>query len=286
MFKFYLLALILFVSPVLHVQENLEGLWRGAIINAYQDVESADVIYIYIDSTDQLNGLARIEKLNSEDFALKNFTGKIKNDEIQIKEQYIKSSTHSRDAPKCKLDYNLKYNSETGYLKGSYISSDCRNKVGEIILYRSEGDINTEKDPKATHYWKYQFAANYVKGYPAPEILEKEKENFEFKPIYFDHDKSEIKPEFHEYLNKMAWIIDAIHDLRIKVIGHTDAVGTDAYNIGLSERRAKSIKAYFLSRGIEEDKLEIDFKGERMPIDTNKTPEGKQRNRRVDFEFI
>src|SRR5690554_6956027 len=78
----------------------------------------------------------------------------------------------------------------------------------------------------------------------------------------------------------MARVLDGIHDLRVEITGHTDAVGTDQYNIGLSERRAKAIQNYFKSRGIEPEKLEIDFKGKREPVDTNKTKEGKQRKDR------
>jgi OOP family OmpA-OmpF porin len=84
----------------------------------------------------------------------------------------------------------------------------------------------------------------------------------------------------------MARVLDGIHDLRVEITGHTDAVGTDQYNIGLSERRAKAIKDYFKKQGIDPEKLEIDFKGKREPVESNKTKEGKQRNRRVHFKFI
>jgi outer membrane protein OmpA-like peptidoglycan-associated protein len=143
-----------------------------------------------------------------------------------------------------------------------------------------------EKEPESTHLWKHRFIQNYKKGYPAPEVMKIEQQNFKFQPIYFDHDESEIKPAFFEYLNRMARVLDGIHDLRVEITGHTDAVGTDQYNIGLSERRAKAIKDYFKEQGIDPGKLEIDFKGKRQPIDTNKTKEGKQKNRRVHFKFI
>ena len=75
-------------------------------------------------------------------------------------------------------------------------------------------------------------------------------------------------------------------DLRIKVIGHTDAVGSDIYNVDLSQRRAQSIIDYFVSQGLARDRIQIEFKGETDPIADNETEAGKQLNRRVDFSFI
>ena len=74
--------------------------------------------------------------------------------------------------------------------------------------------------------------------------------------------------------------------MRVKVTGHTDADGSDAYNDELSKRRAKAIVDYFEAHGLSEDRLEFDFKGEHEPVDSNNTSSGKQRNRRVDFKFI
>jgi OOP family OmpA-OmpF porin len=67
--------------------------------------------------------------------------------------------------------------------------------------------------------------------------------------------------------------------------GHTDNVGTDAYNQKLSERRAAAVKAYLASKGIPSSKITTIGKGESQPVATNKTKEGRQKNRRVDIEF-
>ncbi len=281
LFIFSLVYSIFFVG----FSQNIpEGNWRGIIKASNQTIDDSDVFYISF--KDESKGFSRIEKLNTKEYVYKEFSISTKNDKIILEERYIKASSNSKNAPKCKLNYEMSYDESSGYLTGTYKSSDCKNVMGEITLYRTNQPINSDKEPTLTHYWKYQFAISLSKGLPSPEILERERKNFEFSPIYFDHDKSEIKPEFYEYLNKLARILEGLHDLRLLVVGHTDAVGTDEYNIGLSERRAKAIKDYFLKQGIENEKLEIDFKGKRMPIDTNKTPEGKSRNRRVDFSFI
>ena len=67
--------------------------------------------------------------------------------------------------------------------------------------------------------------------------------------------------------------------------GHTDSVGTDAYNQKLSERRAAAVKDYLVSKGIPAAKVTTIGKGESQPVATNKTAEGRQKNRRVDIEF-
>jgi len=75
-------------------------------------------------------------------------------------------------------------------------------------------------------------------------------------------------------------------DLRILVIGHTDSDGSDHYNKSLSKRRAESIIQFFTNSGLRRDRIVIDFKGESSPVESNKTTEGRSRNRRVDFRFI
>lgn len=267
--------------------QDISGVWQGMLIGAGGDLEKADVIYLELKEHDgDFSGYARIELVNRSEFAIKQLVGKRNGDRLELEEKYLNSSSNARNDPKCKLNYNVTFEEESGYLKGSFQSSDCRRYTGTVVLYRSKMSFNTEKDPASTHMWKAVLVRDYKKGYPSPEVRAIERTNFEFQPIYFDHDQSEIKPEFYDYLNKIARVVDGHSDLRVKVTGHTDAVGSDAYNIGLSERRAKAIVDYFLSQGIKEDKLEFDFKGKRMPAATNETTEGKQRNRRVDFEFI
>lgn len=281
------LLFILFLIAFKAVAQDLSGSWSGVLMSNGQTIEEADVIYLNIvTSGNKVSGLSRIELLDGTDFAVKSFEGSQNGNELILTEKLGRRSSSTRLSPVCKLNYELVYTDSTAYLKGSFRSSDCRNKQGEIVLFRSNHKVNVELEPQSTHLWKYRFVKSYKKDYPAPEIMKREQQNFKFQSIYFDHDKSEIKPEFYDYLNRMARVLDGIHDLRVEITGHTDAVGTDQYNIGLSERRANAIKDYFKSQGIEPEKLEIDFKGKRQPIDTNKTKEGKQRNRRVHFSFI
>ena len=71
----------------------------------------------------------------------------------------------------------------------------------------------------------------------------------------------------------------------IKVIGHTDSVGSDEYNQALSERRASSVAAYLLSQGLAPNKLTSEGKGESQPVADNETDEGRAKNRRVELHI-
>lgn len=285
----YLITLsFLFMSvAVIFAQHELAGTWKGFIQKAGQSTTEADVIYLTIRQTgSKVSGKTRIELLDKEVMALKSFNGELIDGEFKAEEDYVRTSTNSRQAPVCKLKYALHYIDSSRYLKGTFISTDCRGVRGNIVLFRTDDELSESEEMKGSHMWKKRFVEMYDKGYPSPEVMKIEQANFRFEPIYFDHDKSEIRPEHYDYLNRMARVLGGIHDLRVKVIGHTDAVGTDEYNIGLSERRAQAIRDYFKEQGIPAQKLEIEFKGEREPVDSNSTAAGKQRNRRVDFKFI
>ena len=84
-------------------------------------------------------------------------------------------------------------------------------------------------------------------------------------------------------------LVSKLGDMNLEVIiavGHTDAIGTDAYNQKLSIRRAEAVKAYLVSRGIEANRVYTEGKGERQPIADNRTKEGRAKNRRVEIEVV
>jgi len=102
--------------------------------------------------------------------------------------------------------------------------------------------------------------------------------------ILFDVNSATIKPESYGTLKEMANVLKDVPDLKIKIVGHTDADGSDAANLDLSKRRAASVKAMLTKEfGIEEGRMEADGKGAREPIEKNDTPAGKANNRRVEF---
>jgi OOP family OmpA-OmpF porin len=69
-------------------------------------------------------------------------------------------------------------------------------------------------------------------------------------------------------------------------VGHTDSVGSEAYNQKLSLRRAEAVKAYLVSKGIEANRVYTEGKGTKQPVADNKTTEGRAKNRRVEIEVV
>ncbi len=139
--------------------------------------------------------------------------------------------------------------------------------------------------PKTTPVAAPAPVAPAVKPPPAPPKPVVEKVTLKGDTL-FDFDKSVVKPEGKQILDRLA---DQAKDLQLEVIiaiGHADATGTDAYNQKLSERRAAAVKAYLVSKGVAANKITTEGKGEKMPVADNKTREGRAKNRRVEVEVI
>lgn len=104
--------------------------------------------------------------------------------------------------------------------------------------------------------------------------------------LFFASNETTILPQSEPSLQELFEFLEANPDVRIRITGHTDWVGTDADNQILSEGRANSVKRSMVERGIDADRIETEGKGESQPIDTNETEEGRQNNRRVEFTIL
>ncbi len=103
---------------------------------------------------------------------------------------------------------------------------------------------------------------------------------------HFDFDKAVLKPEGKAKLDDLVGKLKAVNLEVIIAIGHTDSIGSNAYNQKLSMRRANAVKAYLVSKGIEANRIYTEGKGETQPIASNKTKEGRAKNRRVEIEVV
>ena len=101
--------------------------------------------------------------------------------------------------------------------------------------------------------------------------------------ILFPFNSTEILPDGKSNLQQLASSLDKYPNSDILIVGHTDSVGTDAYNMDLSQRRAQAASAYLQSLGVPASRLQTAGRGESEPITSNDTDEGRQRNRRVEI---
>ncbi len=121
---------------------------------------------------------------------------------------------------------------------------------------------------------------------PAPQpVPVSEKVSFAAEAL-FDFDKSVVKPEGKAALDDLLNKLQGMNAEVMITVGHTDSIGTDAYNQKLSLRRAEAVKAYIVSKGVDASRVYTEGKGETQPIADNKTSEGRAKNRRVTVEVV
>jgi len=104
--------------------------------------------------------------------------------------------------------------------------------------------------------------------------------------ILFDIDKSELRPVSQTNLTELAKILNKYPDTNILIEGHTDDTGSDDYNMTLSKDRAQSVALYMATIEVKSARFSTAGYGEAQPIVMNDTPEGRQKNRRVDIAVI
>ena len=129
-----------------------------------------------------------------------------------------------------------------------------------------------------------QYPASVKPAEPAPtpsEVVTLSDAN----DVLFAFNKSDLTPAARSELDSLMSKLQNADVVSIKVIGHTDSVGSDAYNQGLSERRASSVADYLLSQGLAPNKLTSEGRGEREPVADNDTDEGRAKNRRVELHI-
>jgi outer membrane protein OmpA-like peptidoglycan-associated protein len=104
--------------------------------------------------------------------------------------------------------------------------------------------------------------------------------------ILFDFDKSDLKPAAKTNIQKLVASLNENPDTDILVVGHTDNVGRAEYNLGLSDRRAASVKNYAVAQGLAPSRIKTEGKGASEPIASNETAEGRAQNRRVEIVIV
>ena len=106
------------------------------------------------------------------------------------------------------------------------------------------------------------------------------------RSLNFDFDKSNVKAEYYGILENLKSYME-YNDYEVSIIGHTDSMGTDAYNIALGQRRADSVKNKLIEMGLSSGRIvSTSSRGESEPIATNDTEDGRAENRRIEFQLV
>ena len=281
LFLFYLTSLFSFS------QVKITGEWQGIMIQNGDSIKNSKPVYFsFYLVNGLLEGKFREELYGTTEYSIASLTGK-SNSKNKINFQlknYSKNS--SSNLHNCLLKFDCTYNEKNGYFEGDYDCLTNPSIKGKIILFRAQFIFNEEPLNLVSHNWIDRFIFDIENGISSQERRLSELKEFKFESIYFESDKSYIKEEFEEYLMSIVKILFSHSDIRIKVIGNTDSDGSDGYNEKLSKKRAEAIMEYLLNHGVKKERIEFEFRGEKKPVKSNKTGEGKKKNRRVEFEFI
>lgn len=286
--KIFCFVFLIFFSFTIFSQVKIDGIWQGIMVRDGAKLSDATILFLEIATAENnLTGRTREEVTKSDSYMIQKIKGNIV-DSVTIKfKQYV--TEKKKATPKnswMPFEAKLSFDTTTGYLSGTYTQLAGRKTGGKITMYRSNAEFSNTDMIMLHQSWRDVFIQDLNQHRKAPAIRDWERKNFVFEPIYFDYDKDSLKAEYLPYLKEMVRVVLDHTDLRIKITGHTDADGSNEYNKDLSERRAKSIQEFFLKCGLPPHKVVADFKGEEEPVGNNKTDNGKQRNRRVDFTFI
>lgn len=151
-----------------------------------------------------------------------------------------------------------------GALPSALVESLIVAAVTEIM---GEGNVISE--------YEIDPAAPFQEGEDSPVYIE--------DTILFQHNSAEIAPEFQPLLGLGLTLLQVQETVSIEILGHTDSVGPDEYNLELSQQRVDAVKGFFVAQGIVADRVIATGRGETEPRASNDTPEGRQANRRVEI---
>lgn len=207
------------------------------------------------------------------------------------------TNTHASERKlNAKLGLGLEYKfSEALALRGEverYRLNDAVGNRGDADLYSVSLVYKLGRPASATPAYQPAPEVAPVVAMPAPVIVAApaptpvaEKVSFASEAL-FDFDQSTLKPQGKAALDQLLGQLTGMDLEVIVTVGHTDAVGPDAYNQKLSQRRAEAVKAYLVAKGVETNRVYTEGKGETQPVADNTTAAGRAKNRRVTVEVV
>lgn len=164
----------------------------------------------------------------------------------------------------------------------------CANTPANVKVDANGCPIDTDKDGVPDYQDKCPDVAGTPENKGCPEIKEETKAIFDkaLQGIQFESGKDVLKNSSFDILNQVVIVMRENPTYQLAISGHTDDQGNDAKNLQLSKNRAKAVRAYLMSQGIDGARLTADGFGETKPVADNATAEGRALNRRVEFKVV
>lgn len=205
---------------------------------------------------------------------------------------------------------DLSFKVEADYATASNNKIDGNEHINEVKgILQSNGDTYITLDVGATWYFARGDRSHICEPYGIREIIREvpveiekividtvyirdaivgavqQQKSFVLENVRFKFDKDVLTNEARIILSRVASVLKDYPDEKIEILGHTDNIGDDQYNMDLSERRALSVENYLISKGVNGDRLYPAGCGERKPITDNSTEIGRAINRRIEFRI-
>lgn len=181
-------------------------------------------------------------------------------------------------------------NLTTGEMVGVFTSNSSTGKF--IVVLPAGKDFSVTAEAAG-----YVFHSEHINIVEQNKFFEVE-ETIELQPIgtkdkvlalnnvFFDYSKSSLRPQSKIELNKLADLLKSNKDLFVEIAAHTDSIGSQIYNMQLSNERAKSVVNYLVANGVDSSRLSAIGYGEDFPLSSNRTLAGRQLNSRSEFYFV
>jgi outer membrane protein OmpA-like peptidoglycan-associated protein len=264
---------------------RISGQWSGILKNTAD--ETATTYAVILDHkaiTNYTKGKLKIE--SEKGFVVYEVVGPYQNPKDFKLSSSKKPISNAKGPINSSFYFQFSYQDTSGYIISKFNAPGSTLDGYTLYLERDSRDIWAMNTLTYDAFFINAFSNNIKNGIPARDKRMAELANFQFKPIYFETDQYALDTAYYDDLKAIARILKSHSDLRLKIEGHTDGDGSESYNLTLSKRRAEEIIAYLVSIGITPDRMIQAYDGEKKPIDSNLTEEGKQRNRRVELSFI
>ena len=164
---------------------------------------------------------------------------------------------------------------QVNHKRGAYVGAALGALVGGGVGYYMDKQQQELEDQLAREQAAHELEIQRMRDDSLKLTLDSE--------VSFDFDSAEIKHGFRHTLDKLARVIQKYDKTVVHVVGHTDSVGSAAYNQQLSRRRAEAVGRYLSARGVNPARIHTEGRGESEPRATNSTEAGRQLNRRVEI---